>query len=338
MDIPDYRIETSLYAARLPAMAALYGRAAIDNLHDRVGEEEQLRGMPHSGDRDTANGAWARALYWSGHHDGGALGVYSDQGPTFDYEMEALEAGLDIYRHEDDQGRRDHAGAYFALGRVGGFRPAHQRGFGRDETGSTPSPRSASTGLHFWAGGAYLDGVVQYSWYDATAQSPRMAALEGRGTGVALSLEGALPLHVAAGWVLEPQAQLTYQTFDKHSSSDAGGLVTFDNTDSLIGRLGLRAAHTWAREDDQHQTLLTTGWLRINVDHQFLDQPKTTFATDDGPVVFQANLGSYWGEVEAGFTHQIRQDAAFYGSAGYQETFDGDTHAWTLKLGMRFNW
>jgi outer membrane autotransporter protein len=317
-------------------MAALYGRAAIDNLHDRVGEEEQLRGMPHSGDRDTTNGAWARGLYWNGHHDGGSLGVYSDQGPTFDYEMEALEAGLDIYRHEDDQGRRDHAGAYFALGRVDGS-VTHITG----QFAGSDRVDAVSLGgywTHFWANGAYLDGVAQYSWYDVEALSPRLAPLKARGEGVALSVEGALPLHVAAGWVLEPQAQVTFQTFDKTSANDIGGQVTFDNTDSLIGRLGLRAARTWTREDDQHHALLTTGWLRLNVDHQFLDQPKTTFATDDGPVVFQANLGAYWAELGGGFTHQMSQDAALFGSAGYQKTFDGDTHAWTLKLGMRFNW
>jgi len=84
--------------------------------------------------------------------------------------------------------------------------------------------------------------------------------------------------------------------------------------------------------------LLTTGWLRLNLDHQFMDQPKTTFDTEDGPVTFQANLGSYWGELEAGFTHQIRTDAAVFGSAGYQENFDGDIHAWTVKFGFRMNW
>ena len=333
--IPNYRIETSLYAA-VPAMAALYGRAAIDNLHDRVGEEEQLRGAPHSGDRETFNGGWARVLYWNGSHSGGSLGVYSNEGPTFDFEMEGLQAGFDIYRHEDDQGHRDHLGAYFALGRVDGT-VTHVTGkeAGSDQVDATSL---GAYWTHFWANGAYLDGIAQYSWYDVEAHSVRLAPIKANGAGIALSLEGALPLHMSPEWVIEPQAQLTYQTFNKISLNDIGGQVTFDNTDSLIGRLGLRATRTWIRQDDQHHALQTTGWLRLNLDHQFLDQPKTTFATDDGPVVFQSNLGSSWGELEAGFTHQFRQDAAVYGSAGYQKTFDGDTHAWTVKFGMRLNW
>jgi outer membrane autotransporter protein len=316
-------------------MAALFGRAAIDNLHDRVGEEEQLRGMSHGGDRETFNGAWARAFYWDGRHDGGALGVYSDKGPSFDFDMQGLQAGLDIYRHEDEQGRRDHLGAYFSFGRVGGS-VTHIN----DKPAGSDRVDAVSLGgywTHFWSNGAYLDGVAQYSWYDVEARPLRLAPVKGHGDGVALSLEGALPLRVSPDWVVEPQAQLTYQTFGEISVSDAGGRLTFDNTDSLIARLGLRAARTWTRQPGR-EALLTTGWLRLNLNHQFMDQPKTTFEAEDGPVVFQANLGSYWAEVETGFTHQVREEAAFFGSAGYQENLDGDIQAWTVKLGFRLNW
>ncbi len=41
---------------------ALYGRLVVDTLHERVGEEEQLKGRGDVEDR----GAWARAVYWSG--------------------------------------------------------------------------------------------------------------------------------------------------------------------------------------------------------------------------------------------------------------------------------
>ena len=83
---------------------------------------------------------------------------------------------------------------------------------------------------------------------------------------------------------------------------------------------------------------ITTGRLRLNIDHQFLDQPKTTFESEDGPVVFQANLGSYWAELNAGFTRQMGHASTFYGDLGYQHNFDGETHAWTARLGVRFNW
>ncbi len=333
--MPDYRIETALYTA-VPAMAALWGRAAIDNLHDRVGEEEQLRGMPHSEDGHDFNGAWARAFYWNGHHDGGALGVYSDQGPTFDYELYGLQGGLDIWRREDDNGARDHAGVYFALGRS----DATVTQITGKEAGSDRIDAFSLGGYwtHFWKSGAYLDAVLQESWYDVTAQSVRLPALKADGTGFAVSLEGAHPFHIDKDWLLEPQAQLTYQTFNRASGDDLGGQVTFDNTDSLIGRLGLRAERTWLRQGDENVQLQTSGWLRLNYLHQFLDQPKTSFASDNGPVVFESNLGADWLEIEGGFTRQFNTKTALYGSAGYQRNFDGYTDSWTVKLGVRVNW
>ncbi len=40
--VPHYRAEVSLYVA-LPSLAQLYGRALLDTLHERVGEEEDLQ-------------------------------------------------------------------------------------------------------------------------------------------------------------------------------------------------------------------------------------------------------------------------------------------------------
>ena len=58
---PRFRQEVSLYAA-MPPMAAIYGRHLIDTLHERVGEEEQLRGRTDLGkDGDKSDGIWGRS-------------------------------------------------------------------------------------------------------------------------------------------------------------------------------------------------------------------------------------------------------------------------------------
>ncbi len=331
--VPDYRIETSLYTA-LPALEAFFGRAAIGNLHDRVGEEEQLRGSPHSADSETLNGAWARVFGWKGHHDGGALGIYSEEGPTFDYDLEAIQAGTDIYRREKDDGQRDHAGVYATYGQARG-KIYHINGVSAGEA----TVDAASLGgywTHFWASGTYLDAVGQFSWYDDTAQSTKIAPLKDKSTGWALSLEGARPFHLKANFVLEPQAQLTYQEFNRSTSSDIAALVTFQDTRSLVGRLGLRAARTWTGDKPDH--LETTGWLRLNLTHEFLSNPETTFSSEDGPVNFRADLGKYQVELNAGLTKQMSQLTTFYGGLGYQRSLEKDTYAWTGKLGVRFNW
>ncbi|MEI9890229.1 MAG: hypothetical protein WDN45_06020 [Caulobacteraceae bacterium] len=73
-----------------------------------------------------------------------ALGVYSDEGPTFDYSLEGIQGGTDIYRRETDQGQRDHAGAFFTYGRASGT-IYHVGGVEAGSDQSTPRP-SAGTG------------------------------------------------------------------------------------------------------------------------------------------------------------------------------------------------
>ncbi|HEY4251203.1 MAG TPA: autotransporter outer membrane beta-barrel domain-containing protein, partial [Roseomonas sp.] len=57
--IPLYRPEVALYAP-VPAIARQMGLATLGTLHERVGEEENLRGIAES--RAYADGAWARAF------------------------------------------------------------------------------------------------------------------------------------------------------------------------------------------------------------------------------------------------------------------------------------
>ena len=113
--------------------------------------------------------------------------------------------------------------------------------------------------------------------------------------------------------------------------------MDFTDTDSLVGRLGLRVARTWAN-DAAPEPLKTTGWARLNLSHEFMDNPTTTFSSDDGPVAFQADLGAYWLELNGGFTKQMSGISALYGNLGYQRNLDNDGHAWTGQLGVRFNW
>lgn len=265
----------------------------------------------------------------------GALGIYSEKGPEYDYDLQAIQGGFDIYRAEGENGVRDHAGIYGVFGQARG--EVDHIGGRRAGTVRIDGSSLGAYWTRFWRNGAYLDGVAQYTWFDGQALSPRMPALKGDARGYAVSLEGAYPLRFRQDWVVEPQAQLTYQRFDGEPTSDIAAEVDFEDTDSLIGRLGLRVARTLVRGEGSER-LESTGWLRANYSHEFMDDPTTTFSSEDGPVVFQSDLGSDWLELNGGFTHQITPDAAFYGGVGYQWNLDNDGHAWNGKIGMRFNW
>ncbi|WP_157066866.1 autotransporter outer membrane beta-barrel domain-containing protein, partial [Hyphomicrobium sulfonivorans] len=89
-DIPDWRQETSLYAA-VPAMTLLYGRLMLDTLHERRGTavSAYAEGAP--------NAAWARVIGQHGDRDGGKGGIYG-AGPKYDYDFWAFQGGMDLYR------------------------------------------------------------------------------------------------------------------------------------------------------------------------------------------------------------------------------------------------
>lgn len=331
----EIRSEVSLYAA-LPALAQLYGRAAIDTLHERVGEEEQLRGRQQPDDDETLNGAWGRIMAIGGRRDGDSQGIYGDRGPRIDYQLYAFQVGADLYRREDEDGVRDHAGVYGAMGQAKGkVRNWDGRVAGHDRVDAW------SLGAYwtrFWEKGAYLDGVVQFSWFDAKAQSVRLPELKGTAKALALSLEGGKPFHQKHDWIVEPQGQLIYQHFHGGKGRDEGGSLRFDQTDSLVGRLGVRVARTWSRKTDSGETRLTTGWGRLNLWHEFLDQPRTTFQTEEGDVSFLADTGKNWLELNGGLTRQMSERSVIYLNAAYQWDLDGQGHAYSGKLGVRFNW
>ena len=82
---------------------------------------------------------------------------------------------MDFYATENANGSRDHAGMYFAAGH-GEVDVTHNL-LGRTFNGGTNDFDAFSVGGYWTHFGGdpdwYLDGVVQATWYDVTAQSRR---------------------------------------------------------------------------------------------------------------------------------------------------------------------
>ena len=120
------------------------------------------------------------------------------------------------------------------------------------------------------------------------------------GFGVAASLKAGYPIQLGSGFVLEPQAQLVYQTLDIGNADDGAALIRFRSDDFLTGRFGVRLASTFALDQGVPQPRLITTWLRASVWHEFLGETKTEFSSALGFVPFRAELGGTWGELGAG--------------------------------------
>lgn len=335
--VPDYRAEVSLYTS-LPAIALRYGWATLGNLHERIGEQEQLRARADLRGDEYFNGAWVRVIGENGDAEGRRRGVYQGS-PRYDYDILAIQAGTDAYAVERDDGVRDHAGFYLGQGRMRSD-VIHYDGTlaGRNEV------RATSLGLYwtrYWEEGQYLDAVWQGSWGKGKSRSSNGLLLDRDTFGWGVSLEGGYPFRQEDDdtQVFEPQAQVIYQRINKDNNADPAALIRFDNMDSLAARLGLRWADTWTLEPtDEGIRRLFSGWLRLNVWHEFRGQPVTEFSSADGYVPFKADLKGTWWQLNAGMTWQLGASTSAYANIGYQKSFERTFDAWDAKVGMRWNW
>lgn len=362
-NIPNYRREVSLYSA-LPAMGLIYGRTIIDSLHERSGELRPIEAPAFTEERNVwcqepsrnfrctttvrlpesdiatkrsyASLGWARIIGTHGNHDGGPGGIFRN-GPNFDYDIFALQAGLDLYRGMNADGSRDHAGIYGVIGRLQGD-VRHFNGI-KAGTNTIDGYSLGAYWTHFGASGWYLDGVVQGTWFNVEADSKRLIKLERDGFGFAASLEGGYPIQLGGGWVIEPQAQLVYQTLVNGSGHDGAALVRFSDVDSLAGRIGARVARSWEiGRDDAARPRMMTAWAKASLWNEFLGDPKTSFSSATGPITFRSDLGGAWAEVKAGADAQLTGNTAMFASAGYSVGLDGRSHAYDGRVGLKVTW
>ena len=313
-------------------MALLYGRTLLDTLHERVGDEEaDLRNQPHQD--GVAPGAWARVIGQHGNNEGDPLGIFGS-GPKFDYDIGAFQGGQDLLRREGGDGSRDHAGLYAAVGLLTGGVTHFDHSFA-----GTDSVNAYSLGgywTHFGRTGWYLDAILQGTWYNANGASTTLPALTTNGWGFASSLEGGYPIHLGAGFIVEPQAQIVYQNVSLGDGNDTAATVAFRNIDSLAARIGARVARTWSLDDSAQRSI--TAWIRPSIWNEFRGDPQTLFSSATGPIPFQSDIGGAWAEVNAGLDAKVTKATSLFGSVGYQISTNGNMTAYNGKAGLRVAW
>lgn len=330
---PQFRPEVSVYTALAPT-ALQYGRTLLDTLHERVGEQEQLRGRDLP-EEYRIDGFWGRLIFVDGEKDAEGAGIY-DRGPEYDYRFNAVQLGMDLWRRERDEGVRDHAGGYIAIGHA--------------ETDVEHVSKNLAGNLYidgYTLGGywtrysereAYVDTILQATWYDTSAESVRNVRLTTDGWGLAASIEAGYPFRNDRDWVIEPQGQLIYQWAELDDSSDLAADVRFDDIESLVGRLSARLSQDWTHPGYETGLLDRTGWARLSVWYEFMGDPVTEFSSRAGYIPFHGDLGGAWWEVELGYTGDLDRNRFMYANVGYSQGFDDDRRAWEAKLGFRANW
>lgn len=330
LPIPNYRSEVSLYTA-LPSMVLLYGRALMDTLHQRVGEEEQLRCRCQYQSDDLFSGAWIRLINEGGFQRGRNI---FHHGPNFHYHFWAVQGGFDLYCNTNCDGSRDYIGV---LGAIGSGRGS-VRHFTHKNAGHNKF--DVYTGgfycTHFGCSGWYLDGLVELNRYDHIRCHSRhhIPKLRTHGYGVAASIEGGYPFRFNC-FILEPQAQVVYQRIHLHKTRDIAANVHFRHARSTAGRAGVRLANTWDLSQCSCRQL--TIWARTSIWNEFERRSKTYFSSQDGFIGFGSKLQGLWLQGDLGVTAQVTDIISLYGTFGGNLYLNGRGQAYNVDVGIRAN-
>jgi outer membrane autotransporter protein len=331
-DIPLYRPEVALYAP-IPAIGRQMGLATLGTLHERVGEEENIRNLTGRG---YVNGGWGRVFgentrnQWDGTVDSRADG-----------DLVGMQAGLDIIRTDPYAGgHRDHLGVYgayadYSAHSVSGF----ALGIENIRVGrlSMAGPSFGAYWTHFGPSGWYVDAVFQGSWYDINARSDYGAALSTDATGYTASVEAGYPIRFGEGnrWQIEPQAQIISQTILVNRSSDAYSGVSWDEGHAWTGRLGARLQYT----DEDAQGGLWQPYARVNLWHAFSGNDSAIFGSASPTI--ETRFGDTALELGGGVTARVNQNVSIYGQGSYRWSLDGNGSRQTATagtVGIRLNW
>ena len=327
---PNYRPEVST-AVVTPELALRYGETLLDSLHERMGEERFFN-RPVSPNGKSL--AWGRIIGVTGDRNGSRSGILGSRGPDYDYKIYAVQSGIDLYQQENADGSIDHAGMYAAFGRATAD---------VDHIGGRFAGQAAMNGVslgsywtHIGKEGWYVDGVVQGTRYDVdNARSPAGLNLDTRGFGFGASLETGYPFRLNDEWLLEPQAQLVYQTINLNDANDGAAKIRFSDVDSLRGRLGVRIARTVELEPDHGEKRIATAWFRTSLVNEFLTNPTTQFSSQAGYVPFRSDMRGLALQLNVGADVRVKRNVSVYGSFGSEISLQGDGQNLNGKLGVK---
>ncbi|MEN3930060.1 autotransporter outer membrane beta-barrel domain-containing protein [Microvirga sp. W0021] len=359
LSIPDIRPEVPLAAAIAP-IALEYGYSMLGTLHQRsavnyakppVSLYEDRLVYDQNGRKVVArtqatsdgitdrqqwfNGGWSRVMGNRGSQ-GKDKQLFSS-GPKYDYTFTGVQAGLNLFGRETPSGT-DEAGVYFGYGTVSGNVKAAYGG--KAGTIDMDAYTLGAYWTHRANTGWYTDAVVQGTWYSTDATSVYGQKLKPDGFGFIASLEGGYSFDLGDGFIIEPQAQIIYQSLSFDKFSDAYGRFKIDDTDSFRGRIGVRIAKSWNMGTEADPRLVSL-WGRANIWHEFKNSTKTTVTGMDylNGVTVPSNLRGTWAEVGIGGSVQVSKQAFIFATTSYSHSLDNrKREAWDARLGVNVKW
>ncbi len=318
--VPLYRVEVPTYAVLPPAGYYLMS-ANLGTFHERRGEQALLGGV------GMVPGSWGRVFGQDAEVKWGGTVA-----PTFDGRLFGFQVGTDLIGWEGPAGHENRAGLFIGHTRMDGDIRGQALGWNNLSVGDLDL-NATSLGAywtHIGPGGWYLDGVVMGTWLDGKATSNRDVGIDVDGTGVTLSLEGGYPIQLSSEWTLEPQAQLIWQHLSLDGQRDRFSTVSFDNDDSVSGRLGLRLQGAMPLG-----AAVLQPYLKASLWHDFDATDRVNFGGD--PINVERGGTSL--EVGGGVVAKLSETLSVFATADYTTNLGGEKRrVWEGNLGLSVKW
>jgi len=329
---PIYNREVSLNTA-LPSAMLLSGRETIGSLFDRVGDSD---GMPS---QTTDPDVWARVLGQHGTQPGSGI---TGSGPAFDYNFIGMQVGTHLYSDGPAQSPHDDAGIYASFGHLHASVMHREPATGSLYAGAdqVDSGAIAAYWTRYFNAGAYLDAVLQGTWYSSAraSSSENVEALSTHAAGVAASVEGGWrKFAMSSNLTVQPQAQLVYQHIGVAGARNSTETVQFAADNSLAARVGVRVANVPDAQADSAWRRLGL-WLTVNGWRECRARPRVTYPTNDGPVSFRSDIRGNWAEFEAGAQELMWRHVTLYGTLGYATGSSRAQHGYGFNGGVMVRW
>ncbi|MFC0225356.1 autotransporter outer membrane beta-barrel domain-containing protein [Serratia aquatilis] len=321
------RPEASGYATNLAAANTMF----ITRLHDRLGETQYI---------DVLTGEQKVTSLWL-RNEGGHNRSRDNSGQlSTQANRYVMQFGGDIAQWSSNNMDRLH------LGVMAGYANSKSR-TNSSLTGysSNASIDGYSTGIYgTWyanqadKSGFYVDGWLQYSWFNNTVNGQSMHAEDYKSKGFTASVESGYTFKLGesktknATYFIQPQAQLTWMGVKADDHTEINGThVSGDGNGNIQTRLGVKAFMNGYSEQDKGKDRV----FQPFVEASWIHNSKDFGVTLDNVTVKQDGAANI-GELKLGVEGQINKQFNLWGNVGQQVGNKGYSDT-AVVLGVKYN-
>ncbi|MDF3983211.1 autotransporter outer membrane beta-barrel domain-containing protein [Luteibacter sp. PPL554] len=304
-----------------PAALLTYAAGMHEGLRERLGElRDGLRGAPLAGEVFVRY-LGSQSRYRANHS-------FARYGYAFDQQSHALQWGGGLVSFDGDDGTLR---AGWALDR-GTTRVSPQAVDGRSTTWYRAMGGAAWV---TWQSGAgwWVDAVVAGHRYRGDVATDLRGSDVARlhASGSTWSVEVGRPFAAGAGWLIEPRAQVMYQTLRVNRFADGDGLaVDLGLARQVRTRIGVRVSRTtdspWSP------------YARVDLSRSDRGDPSVRIGSDAWGVSDRFGSGRVGSaaELSGGITRQLSPNVQLYGEGTYERFVGGyGMRGWRGHMGVR---